>query len=69
MAVDIKPLLRTGVSLQALALAGRNLAVSKKLLDKKRSQKPLKRITKAAVTNIIGIPLLQTQSQVIGGLP
>ena len=67
MVIDIKPILQVGLAIQATSLVGQNVVASRRLLDKKRKrQKPLKTITKTAVTNIIGIPLLQVQAQLIG---
>ncbi len=57
----IQDILRSGVAIQAGALAVSNLDLLKK---KKESQ--TKRLLKAGVRNIVGIPILQTQSQLIG---
>jgi len=58
----IQDILRIGVSAQALALAGENI----KLVKKK--DKSVGDFVKTGATNIIGIPILQVQSQLIGGL-
>lgn len=62
MAIDLKSILRAGTAAQATALASHNikLAMSKK--------KTPRRFIKTATTNIVGIPLLQTQSQLIGAI-
>lgn len=60
-------ILRIGVSAQALNLAGANLKVASNNL-KKKNKKPLKNIVKLAATNIMAIPLLQVQSQMIGDI-
>lgn len=67
MVIDIKSILQVGLAIQATSLVGQNVVASRRLLDKKRkNKKSLKTITKTAVTNIIGIPLLQIQAQLIG---
>ena len=60
MAIDVKPILRAGVAAQAATLALQNVRVLK---NKKPSSR---RLLKAGVTNIVGIPLLRIQSQLIG---
>lgn len=55
-------ILRAGVAAQATALAAQNLK------ERKSKDKPLKDLLKKATTNIVGVPLLQTQSQLIGRL-
>lgn len=58
----IQDILRVGTSAQALALTGKNIELAKK------SDKNLGDFVKTATTSIVGIPLLQLQSQLIGGL-
>ena len=58
----VQDILRVGVSAQALGLVGENINLAKK------SDKKLGDFVKTAATNIVGIPLLQVQSQIIGGL-
>jgi len=62
MAIDIKGILRAGTAAQAGALALHNvrLAKSKQITSKK--------LVKTATTNIVGIPLLRAQSQLIGDI-
>ena len=60
MVFNVKPILQAGVALQAVGLLGENIKVAKK--------PSTKGIIKAGVTNIVGVPLLQIQSQLIGGL-
>lgn len=62
VAIDVKGILNVGVAAQAVALAGHNL----KLVTKKK--KTTKDFLKVGITNIVGVPLLQTQSQLIGKL-
>ncbi|HEX9740624.1 MAG TPA: hypothetical protein VGA29_07600 [Ignavibacteriaceae bacterium] len=59
----IHDILRAGVAVQSTALLGKNvkLAMKKKIRTKD--------MLKTGMTNIIGIPLLQTQSQLIGQIP
>lgn len=59
--IAVQSILRAGVAVQAAGLALNNLG-----LDTKKPS--TKSIVKKGVTNLIGIPLLQTQSQLIGGL-
>lgn len=59
--IDVKPILRAGVAVQAASLATSNL----KLIKGKPSTK---KMLKAGTTNLVGIPLLQAQSQMIGTL-
>jgi hypothetical protein len=59
MALDIKNILRAGTAIQAAGLLGENI---------KATRRKKKRLVKLAVTNIVGISLLKTQSQLIGGL-
>ncbi len=62
MAIDVKPILQAGVAAQAAALALQNVRLFKK------GKPSAKRLVKAGVTNIVGISLLRTQSQLIGSI-
>ena len=59
----VHDILRAGVAIQSTALLGENVRLSMK--KKIRT----KDILKTSMTNIVGIPLLQTQSQLIGQIP
>jgi hypothetical protein len=58
MAVDIKSILNAGVAAQAASLAISNV-------PKKRKKKSL---VKQGIGNIVGISLIQAESQMIGGI-
>ncbi len=58
---SVNSILNLGLSLQAVALLGKNVEAVK-------NKNKLKGITSAAVTNLIGIPLLQAQARIIGGI-
>ncbi len=55
---SVNSILNLGLSLQAVALLGKNVEAVK-------SKNKLKGITSAAVTNLIGIPLIQAQARII----
>jgi len=59
-------ILRVGLAVQSLGLLGENIKAAKLSLKEKNDKKGLKRIVRTGVTNIIGIPLLRTQAQLIG---
>lgn len=62
MAIDIKPILGAGLAAQAGALAISNV----KLLDKKKVKS--KDLFKMGVRNIVAIPLLGAEANIIAGL-
>ena len=68
MAIDIKPLLRAGLAAQSTALLIENIKTTSLKNNNKLKKKTLSKLLKAGTTNIVGIPLLQTQGQIIEGL-
>lgn len=61
MTIDVKGILNAGVAAQSATLAVHNL----KGLKKKQTPKS---IIKKGVTNLVGIPLIQAQSKIIGAI-
>ncbi len=59
-------ILRVGLAAQSLGLLGENIKAAKLSLKKGNDKKALKRIVKTGVINLVGIPLLTTQAQLIG---
>jgi len=60
--IDVKPILNVGVAAQSAALLGENVRLAKK---KKVTTKDM---VSTGMKNIVGVPLLQAQSKIIGGL-
>lgn len=62
MTLDIKPILNAGVAAQAASLSFYNL---KSMNKRWMYQKPRSELIKKGMGNIIGVSLIQTQSQLI----
>lgn len=60
-------LLKLGRDMQALALAGENIKLAKKSLNKKKKIKT-KDLIGLSAKNIIGVELIKTQAQLSSGL-
>lgn len=68
MVTAVKALIDAGIAAQSVALLGENVRVATQSFNKNKSGSGTKKLVGLGVTNIVGISLLRSQSQLAQGL-